>query len=239
MDTSLIEMSVLEKELLEKGFSNFTTAQKNDLVAELATRNGLAYTDVTEAYIFDYHKNLKSDLISAVCTNSIVKGYQSTNGHFYRTTLEDQVNMIAQKEYLTTHPEMTVVKWKTQDAGYVEHDVEEWIKLYYEGFSYKMATLYKSERIKQMITLATNDHELTAIDWDTFETNFPEENPVEEDETPNDKEDLSQAPTDGEEAKGETEEPATETTGTPETEETTDAEVTESETETTTETPST
>ncbi|MED3976195.1 hypothetical protein P4639_22615 [Priestia megaterium] len=221
MNTNLIEMSFLERELLDKGFSNFTTAQKNDLVAELATRNGLAYTDVTEEYIFDYHKRLKSDLMSAVCTDSIIKGYQSTNGHFYRTTLEDQVNMIAQKEYINSHPDMTVVKWKTQDAGYIEHDVEEWVRLYYEGFSYKMMTLYKSERIKQMIKLATNDHELTAIDWDTFEADFPEENLVENDETPNDTEDLSQPPTDGsddtteaeEVTDGETE-TTTETTGT-------------------------
>ncbi|MEK1828986.1 hypothetical protein AAAC51_07505 [Priestia megaterium] len=150
------------------------------MVAELAQKFNLAYTDITEGYIFTYHKKLKKELMSKVCSNAILTGYKSSNGHTYRTNQDDQLNMIAQKEYINSHPELETVKWKTQDAGYVEHPVEEWVKLYYEGFDYKMGILFKYEKIKKMIELAQNDFELTAIDWDTFESVFPDSNKLED-----------------------------------------------------------
>lgn len=208
MDTSLIAATALERELLTKGFISFTNIQKNELVSELAQKFNLAYTDITEEYIFNYHKKLKKELMSKVCSNAILTGYKSSNGHTYRTNQDDQLNMIAQKEYINSHPELETVKWKTLDAGYVEHPVEEWVQLYYEGFDYKMSILFKYEKIKKMVELAQNDFELTAIDWDTFESVFPDSNKL-DDEVDTPENPTTEEPVDSSN-EGSTEEPTTE-----------------------------
>lgn len=170
-------VSALEEKLLQVGFNGFTRDEKNSFVMELANKLGMAFTDVTETYIFEYHRILKADVMGQTCEDTILKGFLASNGHYYRTDRDDQTNMLGQKEYLRDHPDVTTVEWKTEDEGRIDHTKEEWIKVFYEAFLFKEKTLKKLDRIKKKIATATNDFEITAIKWDTFDTDFPEESP--------------------------------------------------------------
>jgi hypothetical protein len=172
-----IMVSALEAKLLEVGFNGFTKDEKNNFVMELANKLGMAFTDVTEAYIFEYHRILKSEVMSLTCEDTILKGFTASNGHYYRTDRDDQTNMLGQKEYLRDHPDTTTVEWKTEDEGRIPHTKEEWIGVFYEAFAFKDKTLKKLDRIKKKIATATNDFEITAIKWATFDTDFPETPP--------------------------------------------------------------
>jgi len=169
--------TALEQRLLAVGFSKFTTDEKNQFVMELASKLDMAFTDITEAYVFEYHRELKKEIMSLTCEDAILKGFVASNGHHYRTNRDDQINFLGQKEELNDNPTVTEVEWKTEDAGYITHTKEDWIKVFYEALRFKSNNLKKLSRIKGYITLARTDVELTAIKWTTFETDFPTENP--------------------------------------------------------------
>ena len=169
--------TALEQRLLAVGFGKFTTDEKNQFVMELANKLDMAFTDVTEAYVFEYHRALKKEIMSLTCEDAILQGFTASNGHHYRTNRDDQLNFLGQKEALNDDPTISTVEWKTEDVGYIDHTKEEWIKVFYEALNFKTKTLKKLARIKIYISNATNDTELTAIRWSTFEQDFPTESP--------------------------------------------------------------
>lgn len=159
----------LEEKLVEQGYHTFSLQEKNSLVAILANRENLVYSDVDEDYILTYHKLLKGQLLAETCEAAILKGFTATNGHFYRTNRDDQVNMIGQKDELNADPLIEVVPWKTEDAGYIVHTKEEWLKVYQEAFAFKKTQLFKYNELKQKVAAATGHEELVAITWDADE----------------------------------------------------------------------
>src|SRR5437763_9836650 len=66
------------------------------------------------------------------CEAVIVAGFTSSNGHTYRTNRDDQVNMIGQKDDLADGT-VTVIPWKTEDVGYINHTRDEWFTVYSEA----------------------------------------------------------------------------------------------------------
>lgn len=151
--------------LLAKGYKAMNTAEKNNLIAIIAHEKELAYNEITEDYILDYHKNLKLSKLSEECESNILKGFTSSNGHVYRTNRDDQINMIVQRDILNYNPEIETVMWKTEDEGYIEHTREEWFQIYNEAFEHKQNQLFKYEQLKQQVINAKTDDEILAIKW--------------------------------------------------------------------------
>jgi hypothetical protein len=166
----------IEQEFFKYGYSYFTVPMKNQFVQYLAEKKNLPYTSITEDYIFNYLKSIRKEFIKAQCEEDILEGFTASNGHVYRTNRDDQTNMIGQKDYLNDHPEVTQVKWKTEDAGYIVHTREEWLGIYLEAFNVKMVKLYKYDALSKQIIQATNEAEVLGITWED-EVEIPQSMP--------------------------------------------------------------
>jgi hypothetical protein len=158
-------LTTLEQKLIQEGYDAFSREEKNALIALLANRDGLLYSQVTDEYILEHHKKLKISILSEQCELSIVNGFEASNGHHYRTNRDDQINMIGQKDALMADPTITVVPWKTEDAGYINHTREEWLQVYKEAFEHKKSQLFKYNDLKQQVLNATTHEEIVAINW--------------------------------------------------------------------------
>jgi hypothetical protein len=172
-----------EKMLIEQGYDTFGLENKNRLITILAEREGLVLSQVTDEYILNHHKQLKVDILSEICESNIVKGFTASNGNTYRTNRDDQVNMIGQKDELAEDPSITVVHWKTENLGYIEHTREEWMKVYIEAFSHKKSNLFRYNSLKHKVLNATTHSEIVGINWDTSleeVSNTEQTEPVEE-----------------------------------------------------------
>jgi len=120
---------------------------------------------ITEADIVDFYKPLKINELNEKCEQTIEKGFQATNGHWYRVNRDDQINMIGQKDELTTYPEMTEVEWKTEDLGYVVHTRTEWLSVYMEAFKHKRTQLFKYDDLKELVNNCKTMIEIENITW--------------------------------------------------------------------------
>jgi len=173
-----IGMTVLEERLLESSFNEFNITDKNQLIAIIAKKENKMYYDITKEYILDYHKKMKIDSLSNTCEDEIIKGFISpTTGHHYRCNRDDQVNMIGQRDDILSDETITVVYWKTEDEGYVEHTVDEWMAIYKEAYAHKKDNLIRYDFLKKKIKSATSHEEILPITWEWEE---PVEEPAEE-----------------------------------------------------------
>ncbi|MCA1025794.1 hypothetical protein LCM23_06790 [Cytobacillus kochii] len=110
-------------------------------------------------------KSGKNSKLKKACEESILAGFSSANGHFYRTNRDDQTNMIGQKDILNSDESISTVQWKTEDAGYIAHTREEWLKVYNEAFMHKQKQLFKYDSLKSQVLSATTQEELDSINW--------------------------------------------------------------------------
>lgn len=167
---NIVVLDSLEQKMVDVGFDEMSLYDKNQLVVNIGSKKGIPYTALAEKDVFDYHKEIKRNLMSEECENTIMNGFKASNGHTYRMNRDDQINMAGQKEMLNEDKETLTVDWKTEDAGYVRHSRDEWIKVYKEGFLFKRIQLGKYETIKRMINSATTHVELLSIKWNKEET---------------------------------------------------------------------
>ncbi|AXH71134.1 hypothetical protein BSP36_089 [Bacillus phage BSP36] len=180
-------LSSLEKKVLEVGYDGLSLSEKNDYIRLVASRKQKLVNQVTSEDLLDYHKEFKIYVFQVTCDTEIARGFTASNGHTYRTNREDQTNMLATKIQLSEDPTITEVYWLTQDAGYLMHTREEWLKVYNEAFEHKKALVYKNGELRRMIENATTDAELVAIKWENPfpPVTAPEPTPApEEPETP-------------------------------------------------------
>jgi hypothetical protein len=163
---SEVFLTPLEKKLLDEGYSSFSLTDKNSLIAILANKVGVKYSDITDEYIFNYHKQLKIDILSDNCDEKIIAGFTSANGHKYRTNRDDQINMIGKMIQLMNNTSIVEVNWKTEDAGYVKHTREEWITVFNEGLAHKEQNLFHYNTLKAQVHSAQTDAEVVAVKFE-------------------------------------------------------------------------
>ncbi|RFP77300.1 hypothetical protein D0N41_22570, partial [Bacillus subtilis KCTC 1028 = ATCC 6051a] len=145
----------IEQQMLDKGISSFTQYDMNTLIVRIADKLGKLPYEITEDVILQHHKNLKNDLLSEACEEEIIKGFTASNGHVYRTNRDDQVNMIGQKDILDDTDSAEPIKWRTEDAGWIDHTKDEWLQIYKEAFDFKKSTLLKYASLKDQVNNAT------------------------------------------------------------------------------------
>ncbi|WP_233198022.1 MULTISPECIES: hypothetical protein [Bacillus cereus group] len=159
--------SQIEEQLVSVGYDNMNREQKNELITTLARKEGSILSYITDEYILNHHKKLKSAILSEKCDEFIVTGFKSTNGHTYRMKGDDQINFIGQAhELIFFDKETETVPWLTEDADYVVHSRDEWLNnVYREAFMHKKAQLYKYSELKKKITDAKTHAEIVAVTW--------------------------------------------------------------------------
>lgn len=157
----------IEEKLAEQGWSSLSPVEKINLNYVVAAADGVAASEVEESRVLEYHRKLKIELLKKTCEETILEGFLSTNGHFYRTNRDDQVNMIGQRDLLTSNLSLLKVKWKTEDADYVWHTRDEWMKVYDEAFLHKQNNLFKYDELKKQVETAQTHEEVEVIQWNT------------------------------------------------------------------------
>lgn len=153
----------IEQQMLDKGISSFTQYDMNTLIVRIADKLGKLPYEITEDVILQHHKNLKNDLLSEACEEEIIKGFTASNGHVYRTNRDDQVNMIGQKDILDDTDSAEPIKWRTEDAGWIDHTKDEWLQIYKEAFDFRKSTLLKYASLKDQVNNATTHDEIVKI----------------------------------------------------------------------------
>ncbi|MGG1051969.1 hypothetical protein ABE174_19640 [Bacillus subtilis] len=153
----------IEQQMLDKGISSFTQYDMNTLIVRIADKLGKLPYEITEDVILQHHKNLKNNLLSEACEEEIIKGFTASNGHVYRTNRDDQVNMIGQKDILDDTDSAEPIKWRTEDAGWIDHTKDEWLQIYKEAFDFKKSTLLKYASLKDQVNNATTHDEIVKI----------------------------------------------------------------------------
>lgn len=111
-------------------------------------------------------KNNKINQFNEICERLILEGFLSSNGHYYRTNRDDQMNMTGKKEELNDFPDISEVLWKTEDEGYISHTREEWIdQVYYEALRYRETQLLKYDHLKNEVLESGTLDEVNQITW--------------------------------------------------------------------------
>jgi hypothetical protein len=154
-----------EQVLLQVGYDSMNLDDKNSLVALIANKEGIAYSEINDAYILSYHKQIKKDAINANCENTIVSGFKSSNGHTYTLDRDDQMNMLGLRNEIMSDTTISVVPWKTVDVGMIDHQRDVWLSMYSEAFAFKKTQLLKCDTLKQQVNAATTHDELIKIVW--------------------------------------------------------------------------
>lgn len=166
MEMDFSFLTHLEKRLIQEGFASFSTKDKNELIAWVANKESKVYSEVSEQTLLDYHKKIKIELLSDYCDDLIMKGFEATNGHTYRTNKDDQVSLIGKAVQLQFDSAIEEVNWKTEDTGgYITHTREEFIQVFLEGVNHKESTLFKFNTLKQQILNAQTDAEVLIVKW--------------------------------------------------------------------------
>lgn len=151
--------------VINEGYSALADYQIELIKQLVANSTAKDISDVSDEDLLQYCKDLKVGFFKTTCEEKILEGFTASNGHFYRTNRDDQVNFIGQKDLLSANETLTSVPWKTEDAGYIVHTREEWLKIYNEAFSHKQTQLFKYDNLKKQIASATDHATLSAIKW--------------------------------------------------------------------------
>jgi hypothetical protein len=110
-------------------------------------------------------KQLKNDDLNRIRDKKIADGFLSSNGHYYRMSMDDQVNMMGQKDKLREDETIMEVEWKTEDSGFIKHTREDWLNVYREAFAHKEEQIFKCNQLKQQVLGCVNLEEINAVVW--------------------------------------------------------------------------
>ncbi|MFQ3543665.1 hypothetical protein Q7A53_06235 [Halobacillus rhizosphaerae] len=160
-----IGLTTIEMKLLEHGIKSFSTKDMNDLVSVIANKESKSFIEVTSDYLLDYHKKLKINWLTEMSDETVMNGFESSNGHIYRTEGGDQFRMLATMVVMMINQNLTSINWKTEDAGYLPLSKEEFTTVFLEGFQHAHSTLEKYNTLKSNVENATTDDEILSITW--------------------------------------------------------------------------
>jgi hypothetical protein len=136
--------------------------------------NGYRVNPTTKGLEFNYeptfnleeYKTFKIDEFSEKCKEDIYKGFTSQlNGHVYRTNADDQLNFLGKFNQLMSDTTITIVMWKTEDVGYIEHSRTDWLTIYNEALTAKEQKLFKYDQLKRQIGDCTTKEEVEVVVW--------------------------------------------------------------------------
>lgn len=158
-------MNEIERTFLNKGLKGMNLYESNRLMEYYMDFYKKKSSEINAVFLLEKLKSLKLEKLRLDCEDDIESGFTASNGHFYRTNRDDQLNMIGQKDWLNDFPDEEVVYWKTEDAGYISHTRQEWISVYNEGYVIKRDKLFKLDQLRRVVLRATTSEEVVSIKW--------------------------------------------------------------------------
>ena len=111
-------------------------------------------------------KSMKIAELDAACERTVLAGFVSkVTGHHYRLNRDDQINFLATKDDLNDDPYLTMVDWKTEDAGLVSHSRADFLLVVDEGKKHKKATIARYWELKRLVLAAATRADVQAVNW--------------------------------------------------------------------------
>lgn len=126
---------------------------------------------INYATLLEHYKQDKIDSLNEECEKTILSGfYCEATGHFYEFSVYDQLNFTQQLLWLVVNPEDSkIIRWKTEDAGTIEHTREEFIAVCNAAEAHKRGNIEQYWTIKERVGQATTFEEVNAIHWTPWE----------------------------------------------------------------------
>jgi hypothetical protein len=119
-----------------------------------------------DAMLLAEAKSKKLAVLDAACERTVLAGFVSkVTGHHYRLNRDDQINFLATKDDLNDDPYLTMVDWKTEDAGLVRHNRADFLLVADEGKKHKKATIARFWELKRLVLEAATSADVQAVNW--------------------------------------------------------------------------
>ena len=114
----------------------------------------------------DEIKNLKVKELNYLCEKDILSGFTAFNGNRYGFSYTDQTNFNQRLTTLTFNPSITEVEWKTENAGIITHQKEDFVTIALtDAENHKMSRIQKYWLLKYQTLNATTAEEVDLIKW--------------------------------------------------------------------------
>lgn len=113
-------------------------------------------------------KEVKKNQLDYLCNLSITSGFQSDalgEVHTYPADEEAQRNLNFAIKRLEIEPELGAVGFKTLDAGYLNHTIEQLYQVFRDGFDYGQSLIIRYNQLKAQVYAATSKEEIDSINW--------------------------------------------------------------------------
>lgn len=122
-------------------------------------------TDELNAGWLGYLKKDKLAELSQICQDTIYGGFTGTDGHLYQFQEKDQGNLIAQMLLLVSDPTISVVQWKTADAGIIELTRDQFLQVCKDADSFKRKNFARYWTLEANVKATTTEFEISQIVW--------------------------------------------------------------------------
>lgn len=156
-----------EQALLATGYDKLSINDKNSLYVIIASKNNMAFSDITPDYILKYHQQLKVAYLEQQRDLAIHAGFTSTDTHTYSTRPDDQTNMLGQMIKILRDNTITSVSWVQADTNVLAtYTVDDWkANVFDQAFSFKDTQMLKCNDLIVKVLAATTHDDLVAITW--------------------------------------------------------------------------
>lgn len=116
----------------------------------------------------DTLKEAKKNQLDYFCNLAIVSGFESDalgEVHTYPADEEAQRNLSFAIKRLEIEPELGVVGFKTLDAGYLNHTLNQLHEVFKDGFDNGQNLIIRYNLFKAQVYTSTSKEEIDAINW--------------------------------------------------------------------------
>ncbi len=116
----------------------------------------------------DTLKDAKKNQLDYLCNLAIISGFESDalgEVHLYPADEEAQRNLGFAIKRLEIEPELGSVGFKTLDAGYLNHTLEQLNHVFKDGFDKGQALIIKYNQLKAQVYAAETSIEVDSINW--------------------------------------------------------------------------
>lgn len=129
------------------------------------------YERVNYEVLLEHYKQDKISELNEACEETILAGfYCEATGHYYEFSAYDQMNFTQQYIRLMANPnEAGPIRWKTEDAGVIEHTREEFLAVCDAAEVHKRGNIEHYWKLKERVGQATTFEEVNAIHWTPWE----------------------------------------------------------------------
>jgi hypothetical protein len=118
--------------------------------------------------MLDYFKTQKKAELSVKCNEAICGGFTSNAlgaPHTYPSDEEAQRNFHSELDRIRLDSTYTTIYFKTFDAGYLAHTVDQFTKVFLDGHTYGRQQIAHLNDLKAQVDAATTVSTVNAITW--------------------------------------------------------------------------